>query len=235
MAIAYAVEDTETDVVAGTTITSSSVTIADNEYVIVCVGAGNMGSDSGQFSGVTINGNAMTKLAESATTDGSQGWFTASIWGYQVTTGFTGTAVATNGTSTSNMAMAVLSITGHDTGTTVGDVDNIAGNTSGGTPISRTLTTASGDLVIDCLTAFGNYGNDPTKDAGQTLVLDTGAIGTGTAFGMSTEVATGSSTTVSWTNPGDFLFRYCAVVIKAAAGGGGGSSGFLLLTMDDEH
>lgn len=217
MAIAYAVEDTETDVVAGTTITSSSHTIADNEYVIVCVAAGNSGSDTGNFSGVTINGNAMTKLVESAVADGTQGWFSTSIWGFQATTGFTGTAVATNSVSTSNMAMAVLSITGHDTGTTIGDVDNIAGNTSGGTPVSRTLTTASGDLVIDCLAGYGAYGNDLAKHADQTLVLDTGAIGTNSAFGMSTKVATGSSTTVSWTNPSDFLFRYCAVVVKQAS------------------
>lgn len=223
MAIAYATEDTQTDVVAGTTITSDSVTIADNEYVVVCVGAANSNlTDTNDFTGVTINGNAMTKLAESVKADGAQQSFSCSIWGYQVSTGFTGTAVATAAGSCNEMAMAVISITGHDTGTTVGDVDDIAGNTSGGTPPSRTLTTAAGDLVIDCYCGGTYYGNNPEKDAGQTLVLDTGQIGTNAMLGVSTEVASGASTTVSWTNPSDWLFRYCTAVIKAAAGGGGG-------------
>lgn len=221
MAIAYVTEDTETDVTAGSTITSSSVTIADNEYVIVCVGAANSNlSDTNDITGVTINGNAMTKLAESVKADGAQASYHASIWGFQATTGFTGVAVATAAGNCNEMGMSVLSITGHDTGTTIGDVDDVAGNSSGGTPVSLTMTTAAGDLVIDCLAIGGYYGNDPVKDAGQTLVLDTGTIGTAAVFGMSTEVAAGGSTAVSWTNPGGWLFRYCAVVIKAAAGGG---------------
>lgn len=207
---------------AGTTVTSGSVTLNTGDMAIAMDGGGGMFTSPGSFSGVSINSNAMTKRAESPLADSSNTFASASIWSYPVASGFTGTCVGTVGASTEDLFQSILQITGHDTGTPFGDSDHVGHENYDGVEPSLTLDTAAGDVVIDYLIVNGVYGNTPTPDAGQTSVYATSAniSSTGLRAGVSYKVATGSSTTVSWTRPNDYFYRYAAVVIKQASGGG---------------
>lgn len=85
-------------------------------------------------------------------------------------------------------------------------------------PFTLSPASANGELVLDFMAASGS--SDLTPGAGQTARVTPTEDANGLRHGCSTEVATGASTTMSWTATGSTIgFQLAAAVI--AAGGGG--------------
>ena len=195
---------------SATSITRASVALSTGDLLVVTVNCVDP-FDSATVSGVTWNGNAMTKAVDKKGASGGALWCYSSFWYYKVTSGATGDIVATFTDTATSIQMTSRSYTGHDTTTPIGDTDSTDSNTLADP--SLTLTTVNGDQVLDAK-AGENYGADESAGAGQTALYDAGE------FGVSYEDATGSSVTTSWSDATNAGWVYTAVVIKAASGGG---------------
>lgn len=119
-----------------------------------------------------------------------------------------------------------VSATGVDQAASLGTI-----GTGTGTNLSPSVnvTTAVDDFVVDCVWAGDTGGFGRTLTAGANQISRQEVEGANPtiyeAFGMSTEVATGTTTTMSWALSGTGSidgWGIFAVPLKPAAGGGGG-------------
>lgn len=209
--------------------TTASVTLNTGDLLVVQVGQSKF-PVPGLVTGITWNGNALTK-AVSQTGGGveSSNWSETSIWYYKVATGASATVIITCSGSCDVIFSVVNQITGHDTTTPIGDTDAVGGDNSGAPEPSLTLTTVSGDLVLDSLQAE----TAATVGAGQTATYQDSDVN-GWNGNFSAESASGTSTTMNWTRSNSGRgYAYCAAVVTAATGGGGGSKLLLRLLMEE--
>lgn len=150
-------------------------------------------------SGVTWNSNAMTQtVARDGSGGGSFTWVGGAIYHYEVATGATANVAVTLSGSATRFTCSVYEIDGYNTGAIVGDTDTaeVTGDTH-----ALTLTTATGDVVIDGIVTDNSsadrwwqvttgttsgYNNDPRP----------GSAISKHASGYKT--ASGSSTAISW-------------------------------------
>jgi hypothetical protein len=196
----------------------ASVTVSTGDLLVVAIGTTTFGTAE-TVSGVTWNGNALTKAVSKNQATGAQAqWHEVSIWYLKIAAGATATvAITLTGTCDDLLAQAVK-YTGHDTTTPIGDTDSTFLDNAGGVEPSLTLTTASGDEVLDVLQIEDTA--NLTEGAGQTSIYEAATSNNFGTIHVSAEAATGTSVTMSWTRALDRGYDYCAAVIKAAAGGG---------------
>lgn len=190
-------------------LTRASVALLTGDLLVVVVNIMDP-FDSATVSGVTWNGNAMTQAVAKKGASGGAQWCASSIWYLKIASGTTGDIVATFTDTATDCQMTSRSYTGHDTTTPIGDTDSTDSNSVAAPDL--TLTTASGDQVIDGKAAE-NYGADETAGAGQTALYDAGS------FGVSYEDAAGATVNMSWSDTTNAGWVYCAAAVKVAAGG----------------
>lgn len=191
-----------------TSITLASLSITSGDLVLATVNVGDA-FNAETVSGVTLNGVAMTQAIAKKGASGSSQWFHTSTWyiiagssgTYDIVASFTGTVTTCEITG--------RKYTGHNAATPIGDTDSIDANAT--STISLTLTTTSGDEVVDSKAAE-NYGNDESPNGGQTVLYDAGE------FSVSAKGAVSGSTTVGCSNITNAGFVYTAVVVQAATG-----------------
>lgn len=206
---------TTTETVSASSSTSASVTLNTGDLLVVQVGQSKF-PVPGLVTGITWNGHALAP-AVSQTGGGfdSSNWSESGIWYYKVATGASATVIITCSGSCDVIHSIVHQITGHDTTTPIGDTDAVGGDNSGAPEPSLTLTTVSGDLVLDSLQAE----TAATVGAGQTATYQDNGGGWDCSF--SVEAASGASTTMSWARSNSARgYAYCAAVVRAAGGGG---------------
>lgn len=150
-------------------------------------------------SGVTWNGNAMTQtVARDGAGGGSFTWLGGAIYHYAVATGATANVAVTLSGSATRFTVSVYEIDGYNTGTPAGDTDSAEVT---GDAHTLTLTTATGDVVIDGVVSdngsadrwwqvqsgtTNGYNNDPRPGSSGPAKLASGyktASGTSTAIG----------------------------------------------------
>lgn len=209
---------TTTKTATASSQTTASVTLAAGDLLVVQVGLTKY-STAQAVTGITWNGNALTKaVSKTGMPSVTSEWHEVSIWYLKVAAGASATVAITCAGSNDVIISAVSKITGHDTTTPIGDTDSLEHDNSSGVEPSLTLTTVSGDLVLDCL-QLEDTANE-TEGAGQTAIYED-ADGNNFSGHFSAKTASGTSTTVSWTRALDRGYDYCAAVITAAGGGGG--------------
>lgn len=210
---------------SASTCTKASVTLNTGDLLVVCVAAARY-PNVNEVTGVTWNSISLTKAVEATVEgEGSSEWQHASIWYLKIASGATGSIVATAGSSNTSIILQAFSYTGHDTTTPIGNTSSTRQNASSAVDPSLTLTTVSGDEVVDCLSFYSEFGYTATVGAGQTQKLNT-SDGSFASVGVSVKAASGTSVGMSWTRSSNSVgFQYCAATVTATAGGGGGGTG----------
>ena len=170
---------------AATSYTVSAVTASGtNKYALVMVG---LRTNTGDISGVTFNGVAMTELQQL-----NKSASTMTIWLFGLANPTTGDVVITGDTSLA--AEVIVSIY---TGVAqTGSTGIIATATGDSTTPSVAVTSATDELVVDIV--GWNAGDDGTAGAGQTKRSEA-FIGTGASMDVATSDEAGAaSVTMSW-------------------------------------
>lgn len=213
MAVAH---DSSTDITrnsAATTFTFSHTCAGSDR----CLLSFARGPSDQTITGITYNGVSMTALPG---TDGVGNTTFLANYGFYLLDPATGAnnVVVTANTSTTIIAGAV-SFTGVEDLDTAEEAEGIS------SAATDTITSESGDMVVDCWSANWGLGDD-TPGSGQTLW---GAFSNGDDFqDLQGSYESGASSVVmDWTNTQNAWFKV-TVNLNAAAVAGGGSS---LLTL----
>lgn len=128
------------------------------------------------------------------------------------------TSIAFSGTPTAAV-VGTVSFTGVDPTTSIGTAVQAIGS---GSPASVTVTSASGEAVLDCLNSIA-AGSPPSVASGQTQNWSTFDTA-GFTHNASSVVAGTPSTVSAWTIVGTPQWAMVGLPIKAVGGGGGGGS-----------
>lgn len=199
--------------------TGSTATFAhnnDGDYLVV--GVMNVAPDAAANpTGVTYNGVSMALLGVSAYAS-SVG---ATLWGLVAPAAGSNNVVVTWGSGTNNPRSAgAISFSGVDQTTPVGTVNTATSN--GTTAPSTTVSSASGEWVVDAVGIFQASGTATTATVGadQTERVNH-AQTTSRKLLMSTEPGA-SSVTMSWSLDQSCRTRAISIPIKPAAATGGG-------------
>lgn len=206
-------------------LTTASWTIAGaDRYLVagVCSGAGSPVDPTGCKWGGS-GGTALTKQGTTLTVNAN---LRASSFTLVAPTAQTSTLYCNWPSTQDETALIGVSLTGVDQSTPLGTRVTATGTSL--TP-SVAATTAVDDLVVDIVWAGESLGGSPTLLVGlnQTSRQEIeGAALTYACMGMSTEVATGASTTMSWavTDATTPDWGLIALPVKPTTGGGGGGS-----------
>jgi hypothetical protein len=207
-----------TQTLASATSTISTVALTTGDLLVVSVACGDA-AGANAVTGITWNSIALTKAVESnGGLGGSDEWNASSIWYLKIASGTTANIVITCAGTNTSIHSVCQKYTGHDTTTPIGDTDALAQpNVGTGFAASLTLTTSSGDDVLDVLAAYA-AGGGYTVGAGQTLLYDA-TDGNDSTGKFSREAASGASVTMSWTDNAFNTFNHVAAVVKVASGG----------------
>lgn len=119
--------------------------------------------------------------------------------------------------------IGAVTLDGVNQGTPVDSLDTATGAT---TPITNDVTSAAGDLVVDCVMVIhGGGGGSISVGASQTSRNENDSWSGGEySSGMSTEEASGTPITMSWSIAVDGTWGAAAVNVNAASGGGSGTT-----------
>ena len=126
------------------------------------------------------------------------------------------TVVITFGGTGQYFIAAAVTVTGSSTSTCFRNTGNTP-STSATSPASTTLTTVSGDLVVDMMQVFS--GSAITKGGSQTLAWGPNSQSALNASG-SYQAATSTSTTMTWTWTGGSTSEEFAGAFEVGSGGG---------------
>ena len=185
-----------------TTTTSINITVASG---VDCL-AIRIGSEV-PVTGVTVSGQAATLVDSQATGVGD---FHSTIYRFlSPTTGAKTVSVSFSGSNPDFAVIAVTQLTGVDQSSPTGTPAKATDTT--GTP-SISVPSTPGDLVLDALSGWGGahtVGAGQSQNYARTLSGDWNGQG-------SSESATGSSTTMSWSNNSD-TWALVGVAFKPAA------------------
>lgn len=208
MAIAYDTLSQSAEASSANTVSWSHTTSGSDRALFV--GAQESGGIG--LSGITYNGVAMTEQ-----------WDIADAFSFRIAgatlvnpASGTNTVVITWDDVTTGRGVAV-SLTGVDQTTPVGTAATATGNSS---TISRAVTSAADELVVDCA-HMSDFGETMTVGAGQTERMNEqnwfGGFGNSL---VSTEPGA-ASVTMSWTTGGNNPWSTGAIPFKPAGAGGG--------------
>lgn len=207
-------------VVAGSSITSGSWTIGGTNTFLVGGIASSAGSPVASTS-MKWGGSGGTDLTQRGTTITVNSFSRAAVWT------LTGPAVSTTtlygswGSNQDEHMIMGVSLNGVDPSTPLGTVAQASGSNSNPTV---NVTTVADDMVVDFVFTFDNNfaGLTLTVGAGQTSRQELEALGSVDSCGMSTEVATTTTTTMSWTcsSTSNMNWGIFGVPCKPVAAGG---------------
>ena len=186
---------------SGTSLTYSH-TVASQSNRVLVVGVYSSGGDP---SGVTYDGDALTKLTSISNGSGSY----SSIW-YKATPS-TGSNSIVVSVSSGHIFSSSVSYYNADIDTPLAD-----GQTANGSGTTSTITANAGNDVIFDVLGVANGSTSLSIGAGQTArqTLTSGSH----AAGMSTEVQSGSTTPMSWTwTEGVIAFAHVAGRIRGSS------------------
>ena len=183
---------------------SHPVSSGNNRILIVGIA---LADNSQTVSSITYGGVALTRITTSVARN------TVDLWRLVAPTVGTANIVA-NWTGNKDMAGWSGTFTNVDQTNPIGNSQIANGNN--GTP-TVTVSAASGDLVVDMLSANGDAGT-VTIGGGQTLICS-GQTGTGTGDcrGFSSYEAGAASVTMSWSQTANKDWDIAAAVLKVAA------------------
>lgn len=194
----------------GAAVSASSVTVShtvsgSNRLLIVFANGEIFGET---FTGVTYNGVAMTEIRQAAVAT----FWRHSAW-YLIAPA-TGTAniVATLSGTVDRPALQAISLTGVDQTTPIGTYGEQI--TASGTAKTVNVSSASGELVIDCLFTTGAAGWGLTPGSGQTAEISEHEHSS-MASRISSE-AGASTVTMSWTAGTSTAAGLIAIPVKPA-------------------
>lgn len=134
--------------------------------------------------------------------------------------------------TTDEMCLGGASWTGIDQTTPLGTSNSATGTS---TAPSVNVTSVSGDTVQDMMYAGTGNSTNIIKDATQTLIWEQESIGSAPSLnggGESYEVASGTSTTMSWSIPESQDWVIMGVALKDVAAGGGTTGSKIMLPAD---
>ena len=174
---------------------------------LLIVGVSWSDANSRQISSVTYGGVAMTAIAVSVTNGSSAKVQMYRLYGGTLPTGTNNVVVTWSGTVTG--VIGATTFYGVDQTTPLGALVGTTGNTA--TP-THTVTSATGDLVVDTMAAGGGT---PVVDPSQTQWWNL----TQTVRGAGSTKPGAASVTMSWTLGSTQSWAIQAVPVKAAAAG----------------
>lgn len=190
-----------------TTVTGSHTPVSTTNGVALACVTWQRGT-LGTLNSVTYGGNAMTLIA--GATDGG-GQRRAELWRYVGYASGASTVTGTFDATKNDARMTVMTYTGVDQVTPIGTA---ATATGGASPITVNVTSAAGELVVDC--AEGGASADPiTVGAGQTQRSNHGDGTNHTQ--VTSEEAGAASVTMSWTLTASDYWAQVAVPLKPAS------------------
>jgi len=181
-------------------------------------------------SAVKWGGSGGTSLSQIGSTVNCGANGKLSLWGLTAPTAQSSTVHVTWGSSQDERVIIAASFSGVDQGTPLG-----TSNSGTGTNHAPTVavTSVSGDLVVDGTWFVDSSANSwgLTKDASQTLLqgFGGGVISIYEDAGASSEVASGTSTTMSWTISGSGGAPDWGVIGVAVKSGGSGPKRLMTL------
>lgn len=200
-------------------ITQTSVVVGSGHGLVVLVNASDAASSTAPtITGVTWNGAALTEFANVLTSDDGNGNAHRQAAFYLAApTAGTQSVVASFGSAALRSGMEIFVVSGHQASPMLRDHSSATG---GATAPSVVVTTEADDLVLDfCRTrSFSQTGQ---AGAGQTErdVANT----SNWYYSASSEVATGTSTTMSWGQASDSAWNTQGVSVITGTGGGSSS------------
>lgn len=209
-----------------TSLTTASWTIAGSTRYLV----GGIASSAGTVvdpAGMKWGGSGGTDLTKKGATVTVNVFARVSMYGLVAPSASTTTLYGSWGSTQDETMIGGISVNGVDQATPEGTQATATGTNSNPTV---NVTTEVDDFVVDVMMTFDNNfagGRTITAGAGQTKRQEQLNIGNADCFGMSTEVATGASTTMSWTisDTSNNNWGILALPLKPDTGGGGGGGG----------
>ena len=191
---------------------SHTVGTGSNRLLLVGVSWAISGEDPQDILSVTYGGSPMTEV------DYMEGGQNRRVAIYSLVAPVSGTAnVVITFTDLVNPVAGAVSFTGVDQSTPLGTANTANGGQDGTTEATVNVDTEAGDLAFAVVAA----GSTPTVGAGQSplwsLATSTGNIVRGAG---STELASGTTTTMSWTLASQATWGLVAVPIKPAPASG---------------
>lgn len=217
MAVAFdAGSEGEADPGASLTIAH---TVSGSDRVLYCAITHSPGGDEVDQVTATYNGTAMDVMFTDMTTHGSR-----RVRVFRLVEPATGTndVVFSWGGGSQSFRAVCASFTGVDQADP-DDAHVLTDGSGGGTSTSRSVTSATDDMVMDVV-VMGNGVTGLTVDGGQTEINQILAGGITNGIGASYE-AGATSVTVGWSWTGFVAYVQWAWNINASAGGGGGGGG----------
>ena len=205
--VTFDATSTTTGNTASSTTHSHTCSTADNRLIVVSVSARDAGGSPAAPSGVTYDGDALTKSG-----DVSSGNVNASIW-YRVapSTGSNNVVVTFGDSRHEGIGVTATSFTGVYQSAPAGSATTATGDSTAPTV---NIASFAGDIVVDALAV--NVAGALTPGTDQTERSDA-ALPNGGRYGASTESATTTSTTMSWTS-GDGVWAVLGIAVKGDYG-----------------
>ena len=191
---------------------SHTVGTGSNTLLAVGVSVENPSTQTNNVTSVTYGGTALTRIGTQSLISGTSFYLTE-IW--YLLSPASGTATITvNVNNSASIVAGAVSFTGVNLSNPTGTFISTTGN---GKSASVNAATVAGDMVLDTLTTTGG-GRFANVGAGQTIRWNPApGGGAGWVKGEgSTELATGSSTTMSWTSNKNSPWSLGAIPIHAA-------------------
>ncbi len=189
IAVVGAIASGQAAVASGITL-SSVVVVASADCMACCVG--NMDTSDNGANVTSINFNTDETFTEVFdTTAGDNG---AAIARLLDPTATTADVVVVLSESSEGVAAGIVLMSGVDQTTPARGTGNTASGSSAAPSVD--VTTVSGDFVIDCLSYIGT--GAATADGSQVERWNEETIASVGGVGSSTEAATGTTTTMSW-------------------------------------
>lgn len=203
------------------TLAQAGVVVGSGEGLLVLVMASDGTGTAPTISGVSAaTAGALTSFINtSSPADGAGQVHAFGVFYLPSPTAGTQTVTATFGSTPLLCAMGVIVVAGHDTGTMIRAGSHAFGVGTGFETITVDSTTVATDLVFDfgrMRHAAGQIHN--TVGAGQTELDDVFSSVSGTwTFLSSSETASGTTTTMSWTLQPDSAWSMEAVAVRQAS------------------
>jgi len=204
----------DTTSIASTTITISFANTA-GDLLIVPESFWQTNSGTGNITGITYNGVALTRAVDQTvnTGIGPPYGLRSQIWYLIAPATGTNNLVITITSIVEILAVrtGLLTLAGADQTTPLDQTGTNTGTSS--TLTSSVTTTANGEYIVDAVANFS--GNDITKDGTQTVIMDFTSLGTSGGGSYFAQTSAGAKT-MQWTSPGSDPWVSVAASFKAA-------------------
>ena len=202
MALAYDNSASASLSSGASSITSASWAIAGSDRILIASAYSGAGTPA-QATGMKWGGSGGVALTEIGTGVTANTYFTGSAWKLIAPAAASQTLYGSWGSTQDELAIGGISLTGADQTTGVRTGGSASAAAQAWSPTATVnVTTVADDVVVDSVSgnSTGNSYLTIAVGAGQTSRQEIDLVSaTNWGWGMSTEVATGTSVTMSWT------------------------------------